>query len=941
MDCRQVDQIYLQARSIAPGDRKSFLDQACAGDANLRLEVERRLQSDTEAGSFLDKPALEIAAKALAGDLRNATSADLAGRTLSHYRILEKVGEGGMGIVYRAHDEHLQRDVAVKVLPPGTLGNQSAKKRFRKEALALSRLNHPNIETVYDFDTQDGIDFLVMEYLAGAPLSHRLRLGPLPGAEVARLGEQLAEGLEAAHAQGIVHCDLKPGNLVLAADGRLKILDFGLARLLKVTSETPSMQSLSEAGGTVPYMSPEQLRGEIIDARSDLFSCGAVLYEMATGKRAFEASTPALASDAILRRAPTAPARINPQVPSELERIILKALEKNPQKRYQFARELLHDLRLHSPISAPSRNLEKRHKRSWMVYSTAWGMLCAGILLAFTWLWIGWGDYPLPEPKPSKVTGMPGWASEAVVSPDGNRIVYTSNSSGNKDIWLADWPANTTVPLTNDPADDSSPAWFPDGKAIAFVKEVKGTPAIWTLDLANRKTRPFLSDAKEPSVSPDGKNMAYTKASSSGYFRVFLTSISNPGDVRQLTDDRGGLWDHSSPAWSPDGKDICYSSRHGLWFVRVSDGSARPLTSDYELDFDPAWSYQTPYIYFSSYRGGTLAIWRVKSSGGKPERVTMGTGPESHPSIPRNGKRLFHTNGTQSAECILLDRNSGKSSVVAGAESDFLASIARDGGRIAYASRQGGAGSMNLWIQEFNKGIPADSARQLTRIADKATYPALSPNGDWIAFYRIIREQRDIWIVSIDGGDPLRFTDNSAADMYPAWSPDGSTLAFSSERAGGCGIWIAKVKNGIRNGPEQQLTIGAVRALMPAWSPDGSRIAFTGEIGGHHEAYVVPARIGSEPERLTDGADVRQVRWDPISGDLIASATNGTDRVKLWQVSAQNRSLRPFSPEVDFGEKNALWGMFDFARESPLLIFARGGIRHSQIWTLEAQKGVY
>ncbi len=237
----------------------------------------------------------------------------MIGRTLSHYSIVEKIGAGGMGEVYRAHDERLERDVALKVLPTGTLADEAARKRFRKEALALSKLNHPNIATVFDFDTQDGVDFLVMELVEGVTLSDKLAAGALSEREITRLGAQLAEGLTAAHEQRVVHRDLKPANLRVTPDRRLKILDFGLAKLLRpeVASATATTESFTETqgvAGTLPYMAPEQLRGEQVDARTDIHALGAVLYEMATGQRAFPETQTGRLMDASCTRHPSPPA---------------------------------------------------------------------------------------------------------------------------------------------------------------------------------------------------------------------------------------------------------------------------------------------------------------------------------------------------------------------------------------------------------------------------------------------------------------------------------------------------------------------------------------------------------------------------------------------------------------------------------------------------------
>jgi eukaryotic-like serine/threonine-protein kinase len=282
----------------------------------------------------------------------------LVGLELGHYRIVERIGAGGMGEVYRAQDQHLGRDVAIKVLPPGTLSDETARRRFRNEALTLSRLNHPNIATVHDFDTQAGVDFLVMEYVPGTTLSEKLAAGPLPEKEVARLGAQLAEGLAAAHEQTVIHRDLKPGNLRLTADGRLKILDFGLARLVQPVSGDAATETLSEThalAGTLPYMAPEQLRGERVDARSDVWAAGIVLYEMATGRLPFEGKTSPAVADQILHAQTIPPQRWQPKVSPRLVDIILKCLEKDAENRYQSAKELQVDLRrLISPTSAAS-----------------------------------------------------------------------------------------------------------------------------------------------------------------------------------------------------------------------------------------------------------------------------------------------------------------------------------------------------------------------------------------------------------------------------------------------------------------------------------------------------------------------------------------------------------------------------------------------------------
>ena len=316
--------------------------------------------------------------------------------TLSHYRILEQIGAGGMGVVYRAHDERLDRDVALKVLPPGLLVETDARRRFHKEALALSKLNHPNIATVHDFDTEDGTDFLVEELIEGLSLDAMLVAGPLPEKEIIHLGSQLAEGLAAAHDHGVIHRDLKPGNLRVTPDARLKILDFGLAMILRGdASPTAVTESLSETqnfAGTFPYMAPEQLLGGKLDARTDIWATGCILYEMATGRRPFLGTGPAL-TDGILHQMPPALSKLNPKVSDALDAVIRKCLDKDPQRRYLSVREIAVDLgrAFAAPMSTGMRQRFKHWVAVLAAAAAVMALVVMGIRLESIHRWISSG----------------------------------------------------------------------------------------------------------------------------------------------------------------------------------------------------------------------------------------------------------------------------------------------------------------------------------------------------------------------------------------------------------------------------------------------------------------------------------------------------------------------------------------------------------------------
>lgn len=348
-------------------------------------------------------------------------------RTLSHYRIVEKIGAGGMGVVYRAHDEQLDRDVAVKVLPPGTLSDENARRRFRREAMSLAKLNHPHVGAVYDFGQQDGIDFLVMELVTGISLDTKLASGPLPEREVVRLGMQMIEALEAAHSQGIIHRDLKPGNLRLTSDGRLKVLDFGLAQWSApddIAAATVTLTKAQEVSGTVPYMAPEQLRGQKADERSDLYSAGAVLYELATGRRAFgSTSGPQLVAE-ILERAPSPPSSHNRQISPALESIVLKALDKDPGLRYQSAKEMRVDLERMSSGTVPITR--RPASKAWRLLPILLLLIVALTALYFSRWRLGFSRIPA-----SSATTPVNWRRSVAV------VGFRNLSGKPDDAWLS------------------------------------------------------------------------------------------------------------------------------------------------------------------------------------------------------------------------------------------------------------------------------------------------------------------------------------------------------------------------------------------------------------------------------------------------------------------------------------------------------------------------
>jgi eukaryotic-like serine/threonine-protein kinase len=859
----------------------------------------------------------------------------MIGSRLGRNLIVEKLGEGGMGAVYLGHDEHLARNVAIKILPAEVLAEESARRRFRKEALALSRLNHPNIEAVYDFDNHEGRDYLTMEYVPGVTLAAMLAQNPLSEKEITRLGCQIAEGLAAAHDKGIVHCDLKPGNLMITPDGRLKILDFGLAQLVHPQAVDISTDSstLPRAGGTLPYMAPEQLMGEPVDPRTDIYAAGNILYEMATKRRPFQEQLPTALVNDIVHNPPPPPSRFRPELSPRLDEIILKCLEKDPENRYQSSKELLVDLRrsASSEPGAGPRGGRRRDRKRTLAIELGLILGAAGVILALRF----WNRDRMPDYETAQVTSTTEWEGEPVLSPQGTRIAYSSTRAGNLDIYLTDVDGGAQVALTDDPADDNSPAWYPDGSALAFTSNRGGRTGIWKVSQTGGAQTILVEDALQPAISEDGSRIAFVKAMPNGRYRVAVAPLANPAEEKTLTGDIELPWGTLHPAWSPDGHFICYSGRKDLWTVPSSGGAPVRLTTDDEFDAEAVWAPDGRHIYFSSYRLGPLAIWRIRAAGGRPERITTGTGRESHPSISRDGRMLVCGTDRTSRQMVLLDRKSGERRVLPGLGWD-MAAIAPDGRKVVTMSDRPQSDS-NLWIQTLEEGAPSGPPQRLTDQAGVATFPAFSPDGQWVAYSWINGEQSDIWIISALDGRCSRLTESAGSDLHPAWSPDGNSIAFVSNRSGASQVWAAPVRDGKPAGVARQLTKGDFTPFSPAWSPDGASVAFGAFRNRENEVWIVSADGSAQARQLTLDADVRwRVRWDWGSGDLLVSGLWGEDRVTLRRVSSETGASRPFQPEVVFGAKQTV-GIFDTSRDGRWLVFSRENV-DGDIWLLKARK---
>jgi len=800
------------------------------------------------------------------------------GTTLGPYEILAHIGAGGMGDIWRARDKRIGRDVAIKVLPEAYAPGDERVRRFEQEARAAGALNHPGLVTIFDVGTVDGTPYIVMELIEGQTL--RDTIGevapkPLPTRKMIDYAIQLASALAVAHEKGILHRDLKPENIFITPDGRVKILDFGLAKLAEEAKDRDQTaeRHLTSTGmvvGTPGYMSPEQVRAKPLDYRTDIFSLGAVMYEMLSGRRAFDHDSAVETMNAVLSDEPPPLSSIAPDVPPALEAMVRHCMEKNPRERFQSARDLAFQLHLlpefqHSrtdafePVAAP--------KRQWPYRAAVVALSLLALAGGGFALFHGTPSTPTHERRTYKqLTSGNAAATFPTLSPDGKTVVYVSDASGNLDLYQQRVDGRVPTNITADsPADDSEPAFSPDGSQIAFRSERDGG-GIFVMGLMGESVRRITDFGHNPSWSPDGSRIVVSTAA------VELRPQSHRHDGELwIVDARSGvkhllyklgrpspaLGDALQPSWSPHGKRIAFwgvteSAQRDLW--TIDPDAPQPAqtivraTTDSAVEWNPVWAPDGKSLYFGSDRDGTMNLWRVAideatgKASGEPEPATLPTAFSCNFSFSQQGDMVYTTIARSNRLLALpFDRATGKIG----------------------APRPLFGGSEEIFSFEP------------------------SPDGQSIAF-TMTGAQEDVFVVQTDGTRLRQLTNDAARDRGVTWSRDGTTLYFYSNRNGSYQLWSIR-KDGSAlapvTDPADLRRIGAPGLYYPNASPDGRTLV--AQTPDSSVLVHLDRPIGQRLEAIGDKI-IRLRRWSP-DGKRLAGIVDRPDARSIVVYSLQTR----------------------------------------------------
>jgi eukaryotic-like serine/threonine-protein kinase len=894
------------------------------------------------------------------------------GTRLGRYQIRSRIGAGGMGEVYLADDTLLKRPAAIKVLAVDYTQNEERLQRFEREASTASSLNHPNIITIYEIGSEAGCHFIATEYVEGESLRQHSLLAEMDLRDVVDIAIQIASALAAAHEAGIVHRDIKPENVMVRRDGYIKVLDFGLAKLaLEVETSRANTEASTqvflktEPGrvmGTINYMSPEQARGQAVDARTDIFSLGVVLYEMVAGQRPFSGDTKSDVLAAVLMVEPQPLADKCPQVPAEFNRIVNKALKKNREERYQSTKELLLDLKslrheleiaakagqgiLRVPaiqrrltttdglapastarqaeggptISELFINEVKAHpRRATVTLSIIFILLAVGGIGLYRLIKLTQQPESFQSMRMTKVTSAGNVLDEQVaISPDGKYVVYASQEAGQQSLWIRQVATSSDVQLVGPRAAGYHGLRFsPDGNYVYYVVvEKQGIGVLYQIPSLGGSPRKLIEDADGPvTLPPDGSRIAFVRDN-----RLLMVANSDGTSARTLATASTGTA-YERPAWSPDGQTIVcsrYSSSDNsrlLVQISVKDGRENLVASPGWLSLPGiSWLQDGSGLLVTArdFETKLLQVWLVTYPEGKLRRITNDLSSYIGISLTQDGKTLASVQSERLSNIWTMPAgNVAAARRLTFGKDDGYAGMTTSGSRIVYDSRM--SGLWNLWIVNED----GTNNHQLTFNARDSRAPCVTSNGRHIVFVSNRSGKYELWKMDVDGGNPRQLTDSQGIAGLPNCSPDGKSVVYQVSEGSKATIW----KVGIEGGAPVQLT--TEDSGRPVVSPDSKLFACEyGEASGHAGSKLALVSIdGGPPAKILDLPSVVRspvYRWLPDGRSLVY--IDSVNRVyNLWSQSLDSgppKQLTDFSSDQIF--------RFDLTPDGKKIVLSRG-----------------
>ena len=825
----------------------------------------------------------------------------MIGRTVGNYRIVEQLGAGGMGVVYKAHDTRLNRFLALKFLKSERL-TEDFKHRFFVEARTASALNHPGIVHIYDVGQWEGLDYIAMEFVEGSTVQKTLLARRLPVEEAMRIAVQVAGALIAAHAAGIVHRDLKPGNVMVTADGLVKVLDFGLAKVQEADPPQPAVaaaysesESTQTAGyteahtlpgtvfGSPPYMSPEQALGKVVDARSDIFAFGSLLYEMLTGEPAFRGATKLDVLAKVLHVDPPPAGKVNPEVPKALSAVVARCLHKDPEQRYQSMIEV------RDALESMTRARAIPHRLTMAAVAAALLATAAAAFLAIRGRGI-FGTAEAPPAETVRLTNDSGLSIDPAISPDGTLMAYASDRGGeaNLHIWVRQVAGGEPHRATTGSDDESEPDFSPDGTQIVF-RSARDGGGLYMAPAMGGRERKIAAEGRRPKFSPDGSKIAYwtglekpfpLRAGNGKSFILDLATMT----TRQVRPDFAAA---VHPVWSPDGKQILFMGIRdpgeivtNWWITPLEGGTALlcPASASSGPLLDPfVWRGDRVYFKSATPEVGTIGEARVDSKTGRllapPRRLTTGTSDEWSPAVSLAGTVLFASVAKKrNVYSLPLDVNRGEASgsrraLTEGLSQTVAESVSADGKRMAMISDR--AGNWQVWVKDLTAG----REWPLTAGGEIKTAAVVTPDGNWVAWREDVPNGTGVFLTAFDG-DTSRRLCADCASLW-TWTPEGR-FGLITRKEGRYAIGILDAASG---NERSYLAAADVDLIPRSLSADGKWLAFSAHrTASDFTIYVAPFSPDRPPAReewveVVGSPEVHpNPHWSPDGGLLYFSS---------------------------------------------------------------------